>query len=84
MNDKAITVVENALAVGGVALSLTQIEQVLGIVLLAVQIGIILTRLAIKVVHHIKSGNVEEAVKATQEAQEEIEKATKKGKNNNE
>ena len=84
MNDKAITVVENALAVGGVAISLAQIEQVLGIVLLAVQIGIIITRLAIKVVHHIKSGNVDEAIKATQEAQEEIEKATKKGNKDHE
>lgn len=79
MNEKTVNVIENALAVGGVAISLSQIEQVLGIVLLVVQIGIILVRLIIKLVHNIKSGNVQDAIKATQDAEDEIKKITKKG-----
>ena len=58
--------------------SLTQIQELLGVVLLAIQIGIILVRLGIKLIHNIKQGKIDEAIQATKDAEEEIEGKTKK------
>ena len=78
MNDKAVSMIENGLAVAGVTVSLTQIQELLGVVLLAIQIGIILVRLGIKLAHNIKHGKIDEAIQATKDAEEEIEGKTKK------
>lgn len=78
MNDKVVSMVENGLAVAGVTVSLTQIQEVLGVVLLAIQIGIIIVRLVIKLAHNIKQGKIDEAIQATKDAEKEIEGKTKK------
>lgn len=75
---KQISIVEDVLIVFGVSLSLTQLYTIMGIVLLAFQIGLIIAKVVIKVVQHVKAGKLEEAVKDIEEGQKEIEDATKK------
>ena len=75
---KSLNIIENISIALGISLSLTQIQTIMGIVLLAFQIGLILTKVIIKLVQHIKAGKLDEAVKDIEDAQEEIKDATKK------
>ena len=77
---KQINIIEDVLIVGGVALSLTNIYTIMGIILLSFQIVLILVKAGIKIYHHIKNGKVEDAVKDIEDAQKEIEDVTKKDK----
>lgn len=77
---KKINIVEYVLIVAGVSLSLTQIYTIMGIILLAFQIGLIIAKIIIKVVGHVKAGKLDEAVKAIEDGQKEIEDATNKNK----
>ena len=75
---KSINIIEDVLIVGGVALSLTNIYTIMGIVLLSFQIVLILVKAGIKIYQHIKNGKMDEAVKDIEDAQKEIEDVTKK------
>ena len=75
---KSLNIIENISIALGISLSLTQIQTIMGIVLLAFQIGLILTKVIIKLVQHVKAGKLDEAVKDIEDAQEEIKDATKK------
>lgn len=77
---KSINIIEDVLIVGGVALSLTNIYTIMGIVLLSFQIVLILVKAGIKIYQHIKNGKMDEAVKDIEDAQKEIEDVTKKDK----
>lgn len=77
---KSINIIEDVLIVGGVALSLTNIYTIMGIVLLSFQIVLILIKAGIKIYQHIKVGKMDEAVKDIEDAQKEIEDVTKKDK----
>ena len=77
---KSINIIEDVLIVGGVALSLTNIYTIMGIVLLSFQIVLILIKAGIKIYQHIKNGKMDEAVKDIEDAQKEIEDVTKKDK----
>ena len=77
---KSINIIEDVLIVGGVALSLTNIYTIMGIVLLSFQIVLILVKAGIKIYQHIKTGKMDEAVKDIEDAQKEIEDVTKKDK----
>ena len=79
---KQINIIEDVLIVGGVALSLTNIYTIMGIVLLAFQIGLIIVKVIIKVVQKVKEGKLEEAVKDIEDAQKEINDVTEKHKDN--
>lgn len=75
---KQINIIEDVLIVGGVALSLTNIYTIMGIILLSFQIVLILVKAGIKIYNHIKNGKVEDAVKDIENAQKEIDDVTKK------
>lgn len=77
---KSINIIEDVLIVGGVALSLTNIYTIMGIILLSFQIVLILVKAGIKIYQHIKNGKMDEAVKDIEDAQKEIEDVTKKDK----
>ena len=77
---KALDTVENVLIVAGIAVSLEQIYTILGIVILAVQIILIITKTVIKVIEYVKTKKTDDAVKAIEDAQKEIENVTGKGK----
>ena len=71
-----IDMVENALIVCGVTLSLTQLYTILGIVLLSVQICLIIAKCIIKIVQAVKKNNLEDAVSSIEDAQKEIDDRT--------
>lgn len=77
---KIINVTEDVLIALGitVTLSLEQIYTIFGIVLLAIQIGLIITKGIIKLVSHLKAKKLDEAVKDIEETQKEIKDITQK------
>lgn len=77
---KQINIIEDVLIVGGVALSLTNIYTIMGIILLSFQIVLILIKAGIKIYQHIKAGKLDEAVKDIEDTQKEIDDVTKKDK----
>ena len=74
MNDRVLTITENVLAVCGTAISLALIEQILGIVLLVIQVLLIAFRVGAKVVSHIKNGKVDQAIDEATKGKEEIDR----------
>ena len=85
MNDK-IEVLEDALIVLGVVVSIDMIKTVLGIVLMVIQIGLILYK-GIRLAYlHVKKKNYTEVVKViddmTKEIQDVIDKTDEDGKSN--
>ena len=70
---KAIDYAEDALIVGGVAISLNMIYQILGIIILACQIVLIIAKAGIKIYKLIKEKKIKEAVDAVNEAKDELE-----------
>ena len=80
MNEKAFTITENVLTVFGVTLGLAQIEQILGIVLLSVQVVLILVRVGLKIYKHVKEGKLDEAIATAEEGKHDIEDLIEKGK----
>lgn len=75
---KAIDYAEDALIVGGVAVSLNMIYQILGIAILACQIVLILIKAGIKIYTLVKEKKVKEAVDAVNDAKDELEKLKEK------
>ena len=80
MNNKAFEITENVLIVCGVGIGLAQIEQILGIVLLAVQVILIFVRVGMSVYKKIKEGKIQDAIEEAQKGQKEIQALTEKGK----
>ena len=82
--DKKLEVIEDALIVYGVALSIDQIKTILGIILLVIQIGLILYKGIKLIIGHIKNKNYKDAIKTiddmTKEIQDAIDKTDKDGK----
>lgn len=62
------------------AFGLSQIETLLGIIILAFQLVIIIYKLVLKLIEHIRKGNYQEVVDELEKAKQEIEKL--KGENN--
>ena len=73
-----LNVAEDVLIVGGVAISLPQLETIFGIVLLSIQIILILVKGAIKIYNHVKNKKLEDAIKDVEDTQKEIEDLTNK------
>ena len=80
MTNKVIDTTENVLIVCGVGIGLAQIEQILGIVLLAVQVILIFVRVGMSVYKKVKEGKIQDAIEEAQKGQEEIQALTGKGK----
>ncbi len=79
---KILNITEDVLIVLGigVTLSLEQIYTIFGIILLSIQIILIIVKSVIKLVGHIKKGEVEEAIKDIEDTQKEINDVTDKKK----
>ena len=79
---KQINIIEDILIASGivVTVSLEQVYTIFGIILLAVQIGLIIAKGVIKVVDHVKKKKLEEAVKDIEDTQKEINDITGKDK----
>lgn len=80
---KHINVLEDALVVGGVAISITMIQQILGIVILAFQIVLILIKAGVKIYNLIKQKKYKEVEQCIDETKGELENLKDKtnGKN---
>ena len=50
-----ITIAENAMHIGGIAVGVANIESILGWVILIIQLGWLITKLIIKIVNAVKS-----------------------------
>ena len=67
-----VNVMEDVSLAGGTAISLTMIQTILGITLLAINIVLILVKIGLKVYSKIKKGDIEGAVNDIEEGQKEI------------
>lgn len=76
--DKKLEVIEDALIVFGVALSIDQIKTILGIILLVIQIGLILYKGIKLLISHIKKKDYKEAIKTIDEISREVQNAIDK------
>ena len=78
--EKITRYVEDVLIVAGVGLGLAQIEQILGIVLLAFQVILILFRAFVKIRSYLKDGKTDKAIEEAKKTQEEIRELTGRNK----
>lgn len=76
--------IETGFIVAGVGLGIAQIEQIMGIILLAFQILLILFRVGLRIYKHIKDGDLEKASDEAQKGADDIGNLRKKddGKKN--
>ena len=75
---KHINVLEYALIVGGITISITMIYQVLGIVILSFQIILILIKAGVKIYNLIKQKKYKEVEDTINETQGELENLKEK------
>ena len=78
-----LQVCEDALIIGGTAVSLNMIHTVLGIVILSVQVALILWKAGVRIYKAIKNKNIKEITDTLEETQgklEELKDKTKDGK----
>lgn len=69
---KTLNAIENVLIVGGVALSIENIETLLGVILLAFQIILILWKLGLRIYEHIKNGKYNDVTEDIQKGIEDV------------
>ena len=72
-HSNVLNILEDASIVGGISLSLTMIQTILGIIILSVQIVLILIKAGIKIYNSIKNGKIDEAVDTLEETQDQLE-----------
>lgn len=70
---KHINVLEDALIVGGVSVSLTMIQTILGIIILSVQVILILWKAGRKIYSAIKNRKPDDVENALNEAKDQLE-----------
>lgn len=70
---KHINVLEDALIVGGITISITMIYQILGIVILSFQIILILIKAGIKIYNLVKQKKYKEVEECIDDAKGELE-----------
>ena len=68
---------ENIILAGGVVVSLSMIQTILGITLLVINICLIVTKCVIKIVEKVKKGDVAGAVKDIEDTQKELDSLNK-------
>ena len=81
MNFNTYEVVEDSLIIFGVALSISQLYTILGIVLLSVQITMIVVKSGIVVYKHIKNKNYKGAIDTLTDAKDKIQTLVDNHKN---
>ena len=70
---KHINVLEDVLIAGGIAISLPQIESILGIIILSVQVVLILIKAGTKIYNLIKAKKYDEIDDTLKETQDQLE-----------
>ena len=70
---KHINVLEDVLIAGGIAISLPQIESILGIIILSVQVILILYKAIRKIIDAVKKKNYDEIENTLKETQDQLE-----------
>ena len=75
---KHINVLEDVLIIGGVSVSLTMIQTILGIVILSCQIVLILVKAGIKIYNLIKEKKYKEVEQCIDDAKGELESLKEK------
>lgn len=71
--NNVLNILEDVSIVGGVTISLTMIQTILGIFILSVQAILILIKAFIKVYHALKTEKVDEAVDTLEETQDQLD-----------
>ena len=71
---KHINVLEDALIVGGITISLAQIQTILGIVIMSFQIVLILVKASTKIYQSIKNKKIDDIGHIVDETREQIDK----------
>ena len=70
---KHINVLEDVLIIGGVSVSLTMIQTILGIIILSAQVVLILIKAGYKIYTAIKNKNKDDVENAVNEAKDQLE-----------
>lgn len=71
--NKVLNVAEDVLIVGGMTISLSMIQTILGIAILVIQLGLIITKIVLKVVKKVKNKDIDGAIATIEEGQKEID-----------
>lgn len=77
---KQLNIVEDVLIVAGVGLSLVDLQTIMGIILLAVQLGLILFKGIRKILESIKKKDADGVEQGLNDIKDEIESITPKDK----
>ena len=70
---KHINVLEDVLILGGVTISLSMIQTILGIIILSVQVVLILIKAGTKIYNAIKKGKIDDVEDALNDAKDQLE-----------
>lgn len=75
---KHINVLEDVLIVGGVTISLSMIQTILGIIILSAQVILIITKAVIKIYQLVKKKKYDEIENALDDAKDQLDDLNKK------
>lgn len=75
---KHINVLEDVLIVGGVTISLSMIQTILGIIILSAQVVLIITKAVIKIYQLVKKKKYDEIENALDDAKDQLDDLKKK------
>lgn len=78
---KHINILEDVLIVGGISISITMIQSILGIVIMSVQVILILIKAYVKIRDAIKKKNTDEIKQVIDDTQEQIKRLSESEKN---
>lgn len=70
---KSLNFIENTMLAIGTLIGVANIETIIGIIYLVVQIAILITKVVLKVIDSYKKNDVKSAVKALEDAKEELD-----------
>lgn len=70
---KHINVLEDVLIIGGVTISLSMIQTILGIIILSVQVVLILIKAGTKIYNAIKNKKIDDVEDALNDAKDQLE-----------
>lgn len=75
-----INILEDVLIIGGISISISMIQSILGIIILSVQIILIIVKGVMKIYNAIKNKNMDEIDNIMKETSEDLEKLSGKDK----
>ena len=78
---KHINILEDVLIIGGISISITMIQSILGIVIMSVQVILILIKAYVKIRDAIKKKNTDEIKQVIDDTQEQIKRLSESEKN---